>query len=84
LHERFVQWADRVNGDREIEFEEILGYHLEQAHRYLSELAPADGHTRELGGNAARRLASRRPPRVRPRGHAGSREPPATGPRPSP
>ena len=34
LHERFVEWADRVNGDRKVEFEEILGYHLEQAHRF--------------------------------------------------
>jgi tetratricopeptide (TPR) repeat protein len=58
LHERFVQWADRVNGDRQVEFEEILGYHLEQAHRFLSELAPADEHMRALGLDAARRLAS--------------------------
>src|SRR5581483_104357 len=37
LHERFVDWADRVNRERgrETEYEEILGYHLEQAHRYL-------------------------------------------------
>jgi len=58
LHERFVTWADRVNGDRAAEFEEILGYHLEQAHRYLSELAPADDHARGLAGEASRRLAS--------------------------
>jgi predicted ATPase len=58
LHERFVQWADRVNGDRALEYEEILGYHLEQAHRFLSELAPADDHVRELGADAARRLQS--------------------------
>jgi class 3 adenylate cyclase/predicted ATPase len=58
LHEQFVQWADRVNGDREVEYEEILGYHLEQAHRYLSELAPADDHVRLLGTDAGRRLAS--------------------------
>jgi class 3 adenylate cyclase/tetratricopeptide (TPR) repeat protein len=60
LHERFVEWADRVNRerDREIEFEEILGYHLEQAHRYLGELGPLDDHGRELGERAAVRLAS--------------------------
>ena len=36
LHERFVTWAERVNRERgrEQEFEEILGYHLEQAYRY--------------------------------------------------
>src|ERR687887_159498 len=70
LHERFVDWADRVNRDRDraAEFEEILGYHLEQAHRYLSELGPLDDHGRELGRRAAERLASARPGAVGPRG----------------
>jgi predicted ATPase/class 3 adenylate cyclase len=60
LHERFVGWADRVNRERgrETEFVEILGYHLEQAHRYLSELGPLDDHGRELAARAAQRLAS--------------------------
>ncbi|HJS69620.1 MAG TPA: AAA family ATPase, partial [Gaiellaceae bacterium] len=60
LHERFVGWADRVNSDRDraVEFEEILGYHLEQAHKNLSELGPLDEHGRALGRNAAQRLSS--------------------------
>ncbi len=58
LHEQFVKWADEVNGDRALEYEEILGYHLEQAHRFLSELAPADEHVRELGADSGRRLGS--------------------------
>ena len=60
LHERFVAWADRVNQDRDraVEYEEILGYHLEQAHRCLSELGPLDDHGRELGARAAARLSS--------------------------
>jgi predicted ATPase len=58
LHERFVQWADRVNGDRATEYEEITGYHLEQAHRYLIELGLADEHALAVGAEAARRLAS--------------------------
>jgi tetratricopeptide (TPR) repeat protein len=58
LHEQFVKWADVVNGDRALEYEEILGYHVEQAYRFLSELAPADEHVRELGADAGRRLAS--------------------------
>jgi class 3 adenylate cyclase/tetratricopeptide (TPR) repeat protein len=60
LHQRFVAWADRVNRqrNRESEYEEILGYHLEQAHRYLSELGPLDDHGRALGRRAADRLAS--------------------------
>jgi class 3 adenylate cyclase/tetratricopeptide (TPR) repeat protein len=60
LHERFVEWADRVNADRhrDLEFEEILGYHLEQAHRYLSELGPLDEHGIGLGVRASTRLAA--------------------------
>jgi class 3 adenylate cyclase/tetratricopeptide (TPR) repeat protein len=58
LHERFVSWADAANRDRGVEFEEILGYHLEQAWRYLSELGPLDDHGRAIGENGARRLAS--------------------------
>ena len=60
LHERFVGWADRVNSDRDraVEFEEILGYHLEQAHGNLKELGPLDDHGLELGRGAARRLSS--------------------------
>ena len=58
LHEQFVRWADRVNGDRAMEYEEILGYHLEQAHHYLAELGPLDDHGLALGADAARRLAS--------------------------
>jgi predicted ATPase/class 3 adenylate cyclase len=60
FHEQFVEWADRFNRERgrETEFEEILGYHLEQAHRYLSELGPLDYHGLELGRRAAQRLTS--------------------------
>jgi class 3 adenylate cyclase/tetratricopeptide (TPR) repeat protein len=60
FHERFAEWAVRLNRGRgrETEYEEILGYHLEQAHRYLSELGPLDDHGRELGRRAAERLAS--------------------------
>ena len=60
LHERFVAWADEANraSDRATEFEEILGYHLEQAHRYHSQLGPLDEHGIDLGIQAALRLAS--------------------------
>jgi len=60
LHERFVDWAERVNRERGrgSEFEEILGYHLEQAYRYRSELGTLDEQARDLGARAARRLAS--------------------------
>jgi class 3 adenylate cyclase/tetratricopeptide (TPR) repeat protein len=58
LHEKFVEWADSVNREGATEYEEILGYHLEQAHRYLSELGPLDDHGRALGADASHRLAS--------------------------
>jgi class 3 adenylate cyclase/tetratricopeptide (TPR) repeat protein len=60
FHERFADWADRLNRERGrgAEYEEILGYHLEQAHRYLAELGPLDDHGRELGRRAAERLAA--------------------------
>jgi predicted ATPase/class 3 adenylate cyclase len=58
FHEQFVVWADSVNREGATEYEEILGYHLEQAHRYLSELGPLDEHGRELGADASRRLAA--------------------------
>jgi class 3 adenylate cyclase/tetratricopeptide (TPR) repeat protein len=57
MHERFVAWADRVNGDRAAEYAEITAYHLEQAHAYLAELGPLDDHGRELGHRAGERLA---------------------------
>ena len=57
-HEHFVEWADSVNREGAIEFEEILGYHLEQAHRYLSELGPLDETGRALGNDGSRRLAA--------------------------
>jgi predicted ATPase/class 3 adenylate cyclase len=60
LHERFVGWAERINRERDrgTEFEEILGYHLEQAYGYLGELGPLDEDGLELGRRAAEYLSS--------------------------
>ena len=60
LHERFVAWAEPVNRERgrEQEFEEILGYHLEQAYRYRSELGPLDEDGRSVGRRGADKLAN--------------------------
>ena len=59
LHERFADWAEAVNRDRDrqTEFDEILGYHLEQAYHYFSELGPLDHHGTELGRRGAGKLA---------------------------
>ena len=77
LHVDFVRWADKINAERGrgLEFEEILGYHLEQAHRYLGELGPLD----EKGARdrpRRRRGASRRPAGARSR--AATCTPPRT------
>jgi class 3 adenylate cyclase/tetratricopeptide (TPR) repeat protein len=58
LHERFAAWLERTIGERLAEYEEILGYHLEQAFRYRLELGAMDDRTREIATGAAERLAS--------------------------
>ena len=58
LHERYAVWLERRAGDRLGEVQEILGYHLEQAHRYRIELGLNDGHTKALGERAASHLAA--------------------------
>jgi class 3 adenylate cyclase/tetratricopeptide (TPR) repeat protein len=60
LHERFANWAEKVNRERhrETEYQEILGYHLEQAYRYLAQLGPLDEHGQEVGARAAAKLAA--------------------------
>jgi tetratricopeptide (TPR) repeat protein len=58
LHERLARWIEARVGDRQDEFEEIIGHHLEQAHRYRRELGASDQQTESLARRAARRLAS--------------------------
>jgi class 3 adenylate cyclase/tetratricopeptide (TPR) repeat protein len=58
LHERFADWLLEISGARMAEFEEIIGYHLEQSFRYRAELGPVDPQTRSLGERAARHLGS--------------------------
>jgi tetratricopeptide (TPR) repeat protein len=55
LHESFVAWAEDAGlaHERALEFEELLGFHLEQAHRYRSELGPLDDYGVELGRRAS-------------------------------
>jgi class 3 adenylate cyclase/tetratricopeptide (TPR) repeat protein len=58
LHERFADWLEDVGEARVEEFEEILAYHLERAHRLLEELGPLAEAGRELGLRAARHYAA--------------------------
>ena len=57
LHERFAAWLGE-HGATLVELDEILGYHLEQAYRYRTELGALDDHAQELGTAASRRLAA--------------------------
>jgi hypothetical protein len=57
LHERFAAWLEEHGADL-IELDEILGYHLEHAHRYRVELGLGDGETEALARRAAERLAA--------------------------
>jgi class 3 adenylate cyclase/tetratricopeptide (TPR) repeat protein len=57
LHERFAAWLESHGRDL-IELDEILGYHLEQAHRYQTELGVTGEETDDLAGRAADRLAA--------------------------
>jgi class 3 adenylate cyclase/tetratricopeptide (TPR) repeat protein len=58
LHERLAGLLEARAGARVREYEEIVGYHLEQAWRCLAELGPIDRRGRELGARAAGRLAA--------------------------
>jgi class 3 adenylate cyclase/tetratricopeptide (TPR) repeat protein len=53
LHERFASWLEGVAGDRVAEYEEIVGYHLEQAHRYVIELGPTGDRSHALAEKAS-------------------------------
>jgi tetratricopeptide (TPR) repeat protein len=54
LHERFASWLETRGGL--VEIEEIVGYHLEQAHRNLAELDPDDPRLYALRARAGARL----------------------------
>jgi class 3 adenylate cyclase/tetratricopeptide (TPR) repeat protein len=58
LHERYAGWLASTAGARGRELEELIGWHLERAHRQLAELGPVDARGRELASGAAGRLAS--------------------------
>jgi class 3 adenylate cyclase/tetratricopeptide (TPR) repeat protein len=58
LHERFADWLEQQLDGRVGEYEEIVGYHLEQAALYHGELGKADDDARALARRAAERLLS--------------------------
>jgi class 3 adenylate cyclase/tetratricopeptide (TPR) repeat protein len=58
LHERFAGWLERSAGESAAELDEIVGYHLEQAHRYREELGPLGRGGADLAARAGERLAA--------------------------
>ncbi|MFN2489200.1 MAG: tetratricopeptide repeat protein [Actinomycetota bacterium] len=57
LHERFADWLESTVGVRVAEYEEIVGYHLEQAYAYGRDLGHGPESLRTLGDRASERLA---------------------------
>lgn len=58
LHEAFVDWVESSSGGRNLEYEEIRGYHLEQAFLIRAELGVPDDRMATLGRRAAAYLGS--------------------------
>ena len=58
LHERYANWLERAAGDRLREFEEIVGYHLEEAYHFRVAVESIDAHAASLATRSARRLES--------------------------
>jgi tetratricopeptide (TPR) repeat protein len=57
-HLAFADWLESKRGSPIANVEELVGYHLEQAFRYRTELAPISDVERGLASRAAERLAS--------------------------
>ena len=58
LHVAFVDWVESAAGDRILEYEEIRGFHLEQAYEIRSGLGVQDEDVVTLGRRAASYLSS--------------------------
>jgi class 3 adenylate cyclase/tetratricopeptide (TPR) repeat protein len=71
LHERFAGWLEHAAGDRLVEYEEILAYHLEQAYRSRTELGSPGERADSLREAAVDRLL-RSADRANERGDASS------------
>jgi class 3 adenylate cyclase/tetratricopeptide (TPR) repeat protein len=58
MHERFADWLEQGIGPGVGDLDELIGYHLEQAYRYRSEIGPSSAQLDGLRARAAARLAS--------------------------
>jgi class 3 adenylate cyclase/tetratricopeptide (TPR) repeat protein len=57
MHERFADWLTAAVKDRLAEYQEIVGYHLQEAFQHRVALGPIDDRARALGDRAGRHLA---------------------------
>lgn len=55
-HQAFARWLERTAGERAEEYDEILGYHLEQAVRLRADIGLVEQSDRPLAAEAGRRL----------------------------
>ena len=58
LHERYADWLERQTEDRRSQFDELVGHHFYEAHRYASRLEPGGQRTLELARRAGERYAA--------------------------
>lgn len=58
LHQRFAQWIETNNPRGAGDYEEVVGFHLEQAYLALAQLGPTGARTQALAGRAAVPLSS--------------------------
>jgi class 3 adenylate cyclase/tetratricopeptide (TPR) repeat protein len=58
LHDRFAAWLEDVAGPRVVEYEELLGYHLEQAFEYRVQIGRIDEWAQSIAFRGGGRLAA--------------------------
>ena len=75
LHERFADWLATKAGELVGEHEEVIAYHLEQAHEYRRQLGPLDERGRAIGARAASAAGLRGAASASARGPRRSRQP---------
>src|SRR4029453_16141091 len=56
MHARFAGWLEQRLGERSTEYDELIGYHLEQAYRDREAVLPVDAQAREFAQAASARL----------------------------
>jgi hypothetical protein len=58
LHERYADHLEQTAGERISQFDEMIGFHLNESFRYRRQLGPLDEHARLLARRAGERYAA--------------------------